>query len=134
MPSLEIEGTVSPALASAGNGTFYIAAFERGVRGEQIYRFGLTAAGHVTGFARVPAACCAQGGQRDALAASADGSRVAVGAYYYPDHGRYGPQRSDQLIVINTVTGAQSLWRGGSLARGYRFFRVASLSWTGDHP
>ena len=50
VPSLAVEGeTVSPALASAGNGTFYIAAFERGVRSEQIYRFRLTAAGHVDG-------------------------------------------------------------------------------------
>src|SRR5690242_21387868 len=34
VPSLEVAESVSPALASAGNGTFYIAAFERGVRGE----------------------------------------------------------------------------------------------------
>jgi hypothetical protein len=34
--------------------------------------------------------------------------------------------------VVNTRTGAQRTWRGGSLARGYTYFRVASLSWTGD--
>jgi hypothetical protein len=131
VPSLAVTGTVSPALASAGNGTFYIAAFVRGGHGEQIYRFQVTAAGHVTGFARVPGGILRPGWAADALAASPDGSRVAIGAYYYPDHGRYGPQRSDQLIVINTATGAQSSWRGGSPARGYKFFRVASLSWTG---
>src|SRR5262249_57937378 len=38
--------TVAPALATGGDGTFYVAAFERGVRQEQIYRFRLTAAGH----------------------------------------------------------------------------------------
>jgi hypothetical protein len=129
VPSLDVTGTVSPALASAGNGLFYIAAFERGVRSEQIYRFRLTAAGHVTGFARVPGGTLRPGWAADALAGSADGSRVAAGAYYYPDHGRYGPQRSDQIVVINTATGAQHTWRGGSLAPGYRFFRVASLSW-----
>ena len=34
---------------------------------------------------------------------------------------------------MNTHTGAQRIWRGGSLAGGYNFFRVASLSWTGGH-
>ena len=131
VPSLSAAGPVSPALAAAGNGTFYIAAFERGVRGEQIYRFRVTAAGHVAEFARVPGGILRPGWAADALAASPDGSRVAVGAYYYPYHGGL-PQRSDQLVVINTATGAQSTWRGGSPAPGYRFFRVASLSWTGD--
>ena len=73
VPSLAVEGTVSPALASAGNGMFYIAAFERGVRGEQIYRFRLTAAGHVTGFARVTGGSLRPGWAADALAASPDG-------------------------------------------------------------
>jgi len=132
VPSLATTGSVSPALASAGHGTFYIAAFERGVRAEQIYRFQVTAAGHVTGFTRIPGGVLRPGWAADALAASPDGSRVAVGAYYYPDHGHYGPQRSDQLIVINTATGARRTWRGGSPASGYKFFRVASLSWTGE--
>jgi hypothetical protein len=131
VPSLEVAGSVSPALASAGNGTFYIAAFRHGAPGEQIYRFRLTAAGHVTGFARVAGGVLRPGWAADALAASPDGSRVAVGAYYYTDHGQYGPQRSDQLVVINAATGAQNIWRGGSPAPGYKFFRVASLSWTG---
>jgi hypothetical protein len=132
VPSVAVTGPVAPALASAENGTFYIAAFQRGVRGEQIYRFRLTAAGHVTGFARLPGGALRPGWAADALAASPDGSRVAVGAYYQFGHGRFGPQRSDQLIVINTATGAQGLWRGGSPGPGYTFFRVASLSWTGD--
>ncbi len=132
VPSLALFGSVAPALATAGDGTFFIAAFERGVRGEQIYRFRLTPAGQVTGFARVPGGTLRPGWAADALAVSPDGSRVAVGAYYYADHGSYGPQRSDHLVVINTATGAQGIWRGGSSAPGYRFFRVASLSWTGD--
>ena len=134
--SLEVSGSVSPALATAGNGTFYLAAFKRGVPGEQIYRFRVTAAGHVTGFARVPGGSLRPGWAADALAASPDGSLVAVGAYYTRDHrvgGQvYGPQRSDQLVVIHTATGAQSIWRGGSPARAYRYFRLASLSWTAD--
>ena len=135
VPSVQAAESVSPALATAGNGLFYIAAFQRGVPGEQIWRFRLTPAGQVTGFGRIPGGALRPGWTADALAASPDGSLLAVGAYYQRDH-RYhgrlsGPERSDQLIVIHTGTGAQSRWRGGSLG-GARYFRVASLSWTGD--
>ena len=86
--------------------------------GEQIYRFRLTPTGHVTEFARIPGGSLRPGWAADALAASPNGSLVAVGAYDQRDHryrGRlYGPERSDQLIVIHTATGAQSIWRGGS--------------------
>jgi hypothetical protein len=123
---------VAPALATGGNGTFYLAAFERGVREEQIYRFRLTAAGHVTGFARVPGGALRPGWAADALAASANGSRIAVGAFYYPSHVNPGPEQSDQVVVVSARTGAQHIWRGGSLAGGYNYFRIASLSWAGD--
>ena len=110
---------VAPALATGANGTFYIAAFQRGVREEQIYRFRLTAAGHVTGFARLPGGALRPGWAADSLAASANGSRIAVGAYYYPSQVNPGPEQSDQVVVVNTHTGAQRIWRGGSLAGGY---------------
>jgi hypothetical protein len=132
VPVTPVGKEVAPALATGANGTFYVAAFERGVREEQIYRFRLTAAGQVTGFTRVPGGALRPGWTADALAASANGSRIAVGAYYYPSHVTPGPEQSDQVVVINTRTGGQRIWRGGSLARGYTFFRVASLSWTGD--
>jgi hypothetical protein len=135
VPVTPVETTgvlVAPALATGGNRTFYLAAFQRGVAEEQIYRFRLTAAGHVTGFARVPGGALRPGWAADALAASANGSRIAVGAFYYPSHVNPGPEQSDQVVVINTRTGAQRTRRGGSLARGYNFFRVASLSWAGD--
>jgi hypothetical protein len=109
-----------------------LAARAQGEWLEQIHRFRLTAAGHVTGFARVPGGALRSGWAADALAASADGSRVAVGDYYYPSHVNPGPEQSDQLVVINAHTGAQRIWRGGAAAPGYTFFRVASLSWTGD--
>jgi hypothetical protein len=130
-PVANTGSTVAPALAIAANGTFYLAAFERGVREEQIYRFRLTAAGHVTGFARVPGGAVRSGWAADALAASANGSRIAVSAFY-PTHANPGPEQSDQVVVINTRTGAQRTWLGGSPAPGYTFFRVASLSWTGN--
>jgi hypothetical protein len=136
VPSPQANGQVAPVLTTAGNGTFYLAAFERGAAGEQIYRFRLTAAGQVTGFARVHGGALRPGWVADALAASPDGSLVAAGAYYYRDHRRggraYGPERSDQLVVIHAASGAQSVWQGGTLAHGYQFFRVASLSWTGN--
>jgi len=131
-PVLKNGNLVVPALATGGNGTFYVAAFRRGVPEEQIYRFRLTAAGHVTGFARVPGGALRPNLAADALTASANGSWIAVGAYYYPSHENPGPEQSDQVVVINTHTGAQRVWRGGSLAGGYNFFRVASLSWAGD--
>jgi hypothetical protein len=131
-PVLKNGNLVVPALATGADGAFYVAAFKRGVPEEQIYRFRLTAAGHVTGFARVPGGALRPNLAADSLAASANGSRIAVGAYYYPSHENPGPEQSDQLVVINTHTGAQRVLRGGSLAGGYKFFRVASLSWASD--
>lgn len=144
VPSLEVNASpVSPVLTAAENGVFYLAAFERGRAGEQIYRFQVTAAGHATRFARVPGGSLRPGWAADALAASPDGSLVAAGTYYYGDQPpssgfavssglqkRAG--RSDQLVVIHTGTGTQSIWHGGSPAQGYNYFRVASLSWTSN--
>ena len=136
VPALRVGGSVSPVLATAADGTFYLAAFRKGVPGERIYRFRLTSAGHVTGFSPVPGGALQPGWAADALAASPDGSLVAVGAYYTRDHrvdGQlYGPQRADQLVVIHASTGTQSIWQGGSPSRGYGYFRLASLSWTAD--
>jgi hypothetical protein len=122
--------TVAPALATGGNGTFYVAAFERGVAQEQIYRFRLTTAGQVTQFARVPGGVLRPGWAADSLAASASGSQIAAGAYYYRSYVNRGPEASDQVVVINTHTGTQRIRTGGTLPGGYTFFRVASLSWT----
>jgi hypothetical protein len=137
VPSLSLGGgALSPALATAADGTFYIAAFRSGMPGERIYRFRLTSAGHVTGFSQVPGGSLQPGWAADALAAAPDGSLVAVGAYYTRDRRvggqTYGPERSDQLVVIHTSTGTQSVWGGGSPSRGYNYFRVASLSWAAD--
>jgi hypothetical protein len=123
------EDLIAPALATGENGTFYVAALQRGVREEQIYRFRLTAAGRITGFARVPGGGLRPGWAADALAASANGSRIAVGASYYGTHVNPGPEQSDQVVVINAHTGAQRTWLGGALAGGYKFFRVGNLSW-----
>jgi hypothetical protein len=138
VPSLQIDGKpVSPAVATAGNGTFYLAAFEHGRAGEQIYRFRLTGAGHVTGFARVPGGSLRPWWAADSLAVSPDGSLVAVGAYYYREHHLHGnlyttPSRSEELVVVHTASGTQSIWRGGQPAPGYKYFALASLSWAAN--
>ena len=120
--------SVTPQVAAAATGAFFIAAFEPSRPDEQIFRFRLTEAGHVTRFARVPGGSLHRGWVADSLSVSPDASLVAVGAYYQGSSGR-GPGRSDQLVVIHTATGAQSIWRGGTPAGGYRHFGVASLSW-----
>jgi hypothetical protein len=135
VPSLQTVGwSVAPEVAAAAGGTFYVAAFERGRPDEQIFWFRLTGAGQVTGFARMPGGSLRRGWVADSLAASPDGSLVAVGAYYEGSVHYQGPGRSDQLVVIHSSTGAQSVWRGGEPASGYKHFGVASLSWTAsDH-
>jgi hypothetical protein len=128
VPARSFGLSVAPQLTTVGNGTFYLAAFRRGLPEEQIYRFRLTAAGHVTGFGRVPGGSLRRGWAADALAASPDGSLVAVGVSYAGNQ----RGRSDQLVVIHTATGTQSIWRGGTPARGYKYFGLASLSWTAN--
>ena len=57
---------------------------------EQIYRFRLTRSGRVTGFAPVPGGMLGRGQYANALAASADGSRIAVAVSFYPLHVKHG--------------------------------------------
>lgn len=128
---------VDDFLAAARGGVFFVAAAAPGTSGEYLYRFSLTRSGQVTGFAVVPGGVL---GNRnwtpDAMAASSDGSRVAVSfAYAYAGRGCGstgqrpcpGPH-PDYVDVIDTGTGTRSVWRGGTGPA----FSVASLSWTAD--
>ena len=122
-------------LAAARGGVFFVAAAAPGTSGEHLYRFSLTRSGRVTGFAVVPGGVL---GNRnwtpDAMAASPDGSRVAVSfayAYAGPGCGSTGQQpcpgpHPDYIDIIDAGTGARSVWRGGTGPA----FSVASLSWT----
>jgi len=117
-------------IGSARNGTFFVVSFVRGARGERIYRFRVTAVGRVSGFSAVPGGVL--GGAEwsaDALAASPDGRLVAVafsfigpagarrcGGAGQPACPRGGP--SDYIIVVNTATGAKSVFRGELKAPG----------------
>jgi hypothetical protein len=117
-----------PPVVAAGGRMFYVAAFARGARGQRIYRFRLTRAGHVSGFSPLPGGLLGAGQMADSMAVSPDGSMVAVGV---ADTIGHNPP-SDQLVVINAATGAKSVWRGGVVRPGFKWFKVASLSWTGD--
>jgi hypothetical protein len=125
-------------VSPAQNGTFFVIAFAPGVRGQRLYRFRLTSAGQVTGFVPVPGEPL--GGSQwaaDAIAASPDGSQIAVAFKFIGPAGSCGgagerpcpSQRPDFVVVVNTATGAKSIWRNGTGQRPA--FSVASLSWTG---
>jgi hypothetical protein len=125
---------VAPALAAGGNGTFYVAAFERRVRRSRSTDSGSPRPGMSRGSRGCRAARCAPAGRRTPWRCrpTARRSRSGPTTIYYPSHVSRGLEQSDQVLVVNTYTGAQRIWRGGSLAEAYNFFRVASLSWTGD--
>jgi hypothetical protein len=128
---------VDDILAAARGGVFFVTAAAPGTSGERLYRFSLTRSGRVTGFAAVPGGVF---GNRnwtpDAMAASPDGSRVAVSlAYTYagPSCGDTGQRpcpapHPDYIDLIDAGTGARSVWRGGTGPA----FSVASLSWSAD--
>ena len=128
---------VDDILAAARGGVFFVAAAAPGTSGKRLYRFSLTRSGQVTGFATVPGGVL---GNRnwtpDAMAASPDGSRVAVSyayAYAGPGCGSPGQRRCpaphpDYIDIIDAGTGTRSVWRGGTVPA----FSVASLSWTAD--
>lgn len=126
----DIGGYGVDMVASARGRTFFVAAFAPpGDRGQRIYRFRVTRSGKVSGFAAVPGGIIGDGQwEADAMAASPDGRRVAI-AFRYDGNARKPP--SDYIAVVDTATGARTMWRGSSAALG-RSFSVASLSWTAD--
>jgi dipeptidyl aminopeptidase/acylaminoacyl peptidase len=127
-------------VAAAGNGVFFAAVTQQ--VGERIYRFRLTAGGRVSHLAPVPGSAIgdSQWGI-GAMAASPDGSRLAVGLT--PTSGTYsagcsssGPcsytysGQNGSIDIIDTANGERSVWQGGT---GPKFlFTVVSLSWTGS--
>ena len=117
-----------PVVAAGPGGVFYVAAFVRGASGERIYRFRLTSTGHVSGFSPLPRGLLGAGQMADYMAASPSGSLLAFGLAQ--TFGNNPP--ADQLVVINTVTGAKMTWRGGVARPGFKWLKIASLSWTGD--
>jgi hypothetical protein len=127
-------------VAAAGLGVFFAAV--PGRKGEQIYRFQVTAAGRVQELAVVPGGVLDSGQwAADAMAASPDGSQVAVALTPTSSSGSSSCSSSgscsstssaqiDHIDVVNTATGARSVWQGGT-GQNY-MFTVLGLSWTGN--
>ncbi|HEX4656370.1 MAG TPA: hypothetical protein VH307_03210 [Streptosporangiaceae bacterium] len=126
-------------LTAAGNGDFFVAV--NGPPVTRLYRFRLNAAGQVRGLRQVPGGTLGNAQwAADAMAASPDGSQVAVslgpraapGSTICSPSGRecIGPpsDHSDHIYVVNTATGARSFWHGGIGQSSA--VSVLSLSWT----
>lgn len=119
------------------NGTFFVVAAPALNQGERLYKFRLTRAGRVTGFAALPVGALASTTwAADALAVSPDGSRIALGMRFVAPpalcgHGQLCPHqpRPDYVLAINLATGARTAWRWHS-SPVIHSFSVASLSWT----
>ena len=119
------------AVASAGHGLFFAAGVAPHSQIEQLYLFRVTVAGKVTGLTPVPGGRLTARQRVDGLAAAPGGASVAV-SYSTVWHGN--PSGPDRLMVIDTKTGARTVWRGGARGENGRngLFGVASMSWTGD--
>lgn len=124
---------VDDMVASSRGGVYFVAAAAPGTQAQRLYRFRLTSGGRVTGFTVVPGGTVgARFWVADAMAASPDGSRVAVSLSFnwMRPCGGAGSCRihahPDHIDVIDVRSGARSVWRGGT-GQG---FSVASLSWT----
>jgi hypothetical protein len=108
------------AVAAASDAVFYSACTSG------VYTFDLTKSGTISHVTRLPG-----GGLAIApgvLAVSPDGGELAVaGAAPQPS----GQASAPEIIVINTRTGARSIWRNG-LNRAGNQLSIASLSWTSD--
>ena len=110
-----ITGYVTDAVASARNGLFFVAAFVPG-GGERVYQFRLTREGRVSGFSALPGGVLGRGQwEASTLAASPDGSRVAVSSPSQPNAPRQlhrhhrGGDRDTECLAGRRVTGVTRL-------------------------
>ena len=123
-------------VASGRGGQFFVVAAAPGIQGQRLYRFRLTSTGQVTGFASLPGGTLSnRNWTADAIAASPDGSRVAISlSWAGPVCGSrpgetacpHFSTRPSYIDIIEVATGTRSVWRGGTS----NAFTVASLSWT----
>ena len=107
------------AASTSVRGVFYIAGNH--ADSEEIYGFKLTSAGKVTGLTTVKGSGTL-GGRIDAMAASPDGTKLAVAV----SNGMFG---SDSISVISLPGGTRHSWQGGLTMKGYQSFTITSLSW-----
>lgn len=115
---------------------FYVLYSERGVtrNGDfMVYTFTLSPAGTVTGPAEVPGGVITgqyylalDGG----FAVAPDGTELAI-ATADPAAKGIPKALAEQIVLINTRTGARATWKGG-LDRAGSLFNLENLSWTAD--
>ncbi len=98
-----------------------------------IYRFGISAAGKVTGFSLVKGSEI-KGTQGNGIAVTPDGSEIALAVTKPPKSGPfYTNTVSEGIFVMNTKTGHRALWRTGPYVRGaIQFAYASSMSFTAD--
>ncbi len=127
--------------AADASGTFFVAAYSPADRGERLYQFRLTRTGRVTGFSALPGGRLAdRQWVANTVAASPDGSRIAVGMSFTdassapcggPGQRACPRPRPDYVMAVSTSTGARTTWRNEAGAP-HPWFSVDSLSWTSD--
>jgi Domain of unknown function (DUF1707) len=99
------------------------------VTGSRIYQFHVTGSGRVSGYSLVPGGAL-PGLQTYGLAASADGSEVAVTASRGAAAAR-SPEGAE-IMVINAQTGARAVWHNSPAVPGKMTFGIAGMSFTAN--
>jgi hypothetical protein len=94
----------------------------------RLYSFRLTAAGKVTGLSLVKGGMLNNLAAGPAMAASPDGSKVALAVHRQYVLASPRPPAPDEIAVIDLRTGAHGLWQGGLQRPGY-VFTIPSISW-----
>jgi hypothetical protein len=112
---------VASVSAAADRRTFFV-VMNGQPPGAEIYRFHLTATGHITRLTRVPG-IPETGFGLTAVAASPDGSRLAIGGVLLRSFRR-------TLMIVNVASGRRTTWTAGS--RAALPDDVGELSWTAD--
>jgi hypothetical protein len=122
------------AIAATDGGREFVAAYSGTLASHQertwLYSFRLTAAGRVTGFARIRGGVFTGVSAANGIAVSPDGSQVAV-VLEPPLNPIKPPPPPAEIGVVSLRTGAQALWAGGMNRAGFEF-NVASVSWMPD--
>jgi hypothetical protein len=108
-------------IAASGNQTFFMICEKRAQRnnnpvvtGSRIYRFQLTGSGRVSDYSAIPVGALGSH-SLDGIAASPDGSQLAVSDG--PATVGAASSAPENVLVINTRTGARAVWRSGTEVR-----------------
>jgi hypothetical protein len=95
----------------------------------RIYRFRLSSSGRIIGYTLMRGGVL-NGWQIEGIAAVPSGAEVA--ASVVPAGSSGGPAASQEILVINTRTGARAAWLSGTAAPGTVRYGVGDMSLTGN--